>query len=90
VNADDTAAEQPPTCGQQREHDWMTFTCGRGGAHVDRKRRACWVGDAPATDLQGRPLLRGTVKPPKLDPRAFRRRRAAARGDRPTSNGDPR
>lgn len=78
MNADGSSPELPE-CGETRTHDWMTFTCsrppGHDGGHVDRKRRTCWVGDAPATDLEGRPLLHGTVKPPKLDPRAFRRRR---------------
>lgn len=81
MNADESSPELP-ACGETRTHDWMTFTCsrltGHDGSHVDRKRRACWAGDAPATDLEGRQLLRGTVQPPKLDPRAFRRRRAAA------------
>lgn len=76
--------EQPP-CGETRAHGGVTFRCSRpdnhDGGHTDRRRRARWVGDAPATDLDGRPLLRGTIPPSKSDPRAFRSRRAAAGGD---------
>ncbi|NRQ36014.1 hypothetical protein HII36_29895 [Nonomuraea sp. NN258] len=68
-----------PSCGARRTHDHITFVCVRpenhDGSHVDRRRRACWTGDEPATDLDGRPLLTGTNPPASADLRAFRRRR---------------
>lgn len=83
------SAEQHPRCGETRVHDRLTLVCSRpehgDGGHVDHRRRACWTGDDPATDLHGRPLLKGTVTRPVSDPRAFRRRRSAA--TRPSEEG---
>ncbi|MFI7113996.1 hypothetical protein ACIBK9_47300 [Nonomuraea sp. NPDC050227] len=66
-----------PRCGATRVHDQRTLICARAedhdGSHIDRYRRARWADGGPATDLEGRPLLGGTV--PTSDPRAFRRRR---------------
>jgi hypothetical protein len=77
--------EPVQACGETRDHDWLTFTCtrpeGHNGGHADQRRRACWIGDSPATDLQGRPLLKGSLQPSKSDPRAFRRRRSSAAND---------
>lgn len=85
VNADETGTGQRPACGETRAHDWLKLICsrpeGHDGNHVDRARRASWTGAGPATDLDGRPLLKGTLPPNASDPRAFRRRRSAARRD---------
>lgn len=73
---------EQPACGETRAHGKVTFTCarpeGHDGGHTDRRRRARWLGDEPATDLDGRPLLKGTLPRLASDPRSFRRRRSSA------------
>ncbi|MEU6040587.1 hypothetical protein ABZ801_34825 [Actinomadura sp. NPDC047616] len=83
--ADRSAQVAPGQCGAAGVHEWHRYACtlraGHHGDHKDPAQGVRWPAEGgPVSDLQGRPLLRGTPPPP--------RRAAADRGlRRPGTNG---
>ncbi|MEU4511748.1 hypothetical protein AB0G05_19830 [Nonomuraea wenchangensis] len=73
-------ADEAARCGQEGVHEWRRFRCtrraGHPGEHRNDSKRVRWAGaDEPVTDLDGRPLLKGTLPPPKPGRPIVRRRR---------------
>lgn len=67
----------PDHCPAEGVHEWMTFRClrrGRHSAHVNEDERVRWEEGGTVTDMEGRPLLTGTVQPQSEE--GYRRERA--------------
>ncbi|MBA8957720.1 hypothetical protein ACFQU9_48270 [Actinomadura namibiensis] len=78
TKAGDDVDDRLGACQARARHEWMEFACtrptGHPGAHrattpTRHQTPVCWSDGGPVTDLQHRPLLRGTTQPAPPGPR---------------------